>query len=222
MLTRQFYHLLFLIILVAGVYVVVQYDEGILSGDLYHVPTSTWFIIAMAFPIVHQVYVLICWRLELYYKLLTRAFGPNVFRSYKIGFFILFAGRMVFIILLAVANRNTFYIPPLLNFAFIGILVLIGSYAFYSVKKYFGMDRAAGLDHFDESISKMVFVKKGIFKYTNNGMYMYAFLLIYIPPFLFLSEASLLVAVFSHLYIWVHYYCTEIPDIKTIYKSTPS
>jgi hypothetical protein len=34
---------------------------------------------------------------------------------------------------------------------------------------------------------------------------------------LLLSQAALLAALFNHLYIWVHYYSTELPDIRHIY-----
>ena len=43
------------------------------------------------------------------------------------------------------------------------------------------MERAAGLDHFDSGIAKLPFVKKGIFRYTPNGMYKYAFMILHLP-----------------------------------------
>ena len=58
---------------------------------------------------------------------------------------------------------------------------------------------------------------KGIFKFTNNGMYYFGFLVLYIPALLLFSKAALLAALFNHLYIWAHYFCTEKPDIKVIY-----
>jgi hypothetical protein len=87
------------------------------------------------------------------------------------------------------------------------------------VGKYFGLKRALGIDHFDPAYRKIPFIRQGIFKYTSNGMYKFAFLLLWAVGLLFLSEAALLVAAFSHLYIWVHYYCTELPDIRRIYDS---
>ena len=80
------------------------------------------------------------------------------------------------------------------------------------------MDRAFGIDHFQPgTIGNESFVKRGIFKYTSNGMYVYGFLILWIPGILFQSEAALIVALFNHIYIWVHYYYTELPDIKIIY-----
>jgi len=63
----------------------------------------------------------------------------------------------------------------------------------------------------------MPLVRKGIFRFTDNGMYLYAFLLFWSIAIYFSSTAALLVALFSHLYIWVHYYCTEQPDMEYIY-----
>ena len=216
---RQIWHILILLFLVAGIMILTQYNKELLSGSLWGIQTKIWFIFALASPIIHQVYVLLCWRLELHYQLLTQKLGQKAFKIFTVGFFILFLGRMIFIIILAASNENTFNLDPFLGYSISGIITIVTVYALYSVKKYFGMKRAAGLDHFDSSIAKLPFVKKGIFKYTSNGMYTYAFLIIYIPAILYQSSASLLVAIFSHIYIWVHYYCTELPDIKTIYKT---
>ncbi|MCB0167803.1 MAG: hypothetical protein KDI79_26490, partial [Anaerolineae bacterium] len=61
--------------------------------------------------------------------------------------------------------------------------------------------------------------RKGIFRFTRNGMYTYGFLLLWVPALWYASLAALGVALFNHLYIWVHYYVTELPDIKRIYGS---
>ena len=155
--------------------------------------------------VVHQIFVLIAWRLELHYKFLTQELGQKAFSIYMLIFFLQFASRMVYLVFLAIANQKSFQIDSTVQFSVIAIISIIVIYAFYSIKKYFGMDRAAGLDHFDSSIASKPLVKEGIFKYTNNGMYSYAFLVFYLPAFIYLSLAALLVAVFSHFYIWVHF-----------------
>jgi len=217
---KQIWHLLILTFLILGIIVITNLENEILIGSFWNVSTKTWLIISLVIPVVHQIYVLLCWRLELHYKLLTHYLGKNAFGIYLVGFFVLFISRFISIILLSEANKNTFNLNSILKYFIISILSLIVIYAFYSVKKYFGYKRAAGLDHFDSSIAQLPFVKKGIFKYTNNGMYMYAFMFIYLPALYYQSIASLLVSVFSHIYIWVHYFCTELPDIKRIYKKT--
>ena len=48
-------------------------------------------------------------------------------------------------------------------------------------------------------------------------MYTFGFLILWILGLVCLSQAALMAALFNHLYIWVHYYCTELPDIYAIY-----
>lgn len=216
---KQLWHLIVLVLLISGIIFRIGKDPSTASGSLWSIQTKIWIATTVAVPVLHQIYVLLCWRFELYHKSLSKTFGKNAFKIYKVGFFILIASRMVFLIILSISNKNTLSLSPFYKYIVITILSIVVVYAFYSVIRFFGMDRAAGLDHFDYSISKLDFVKKGIFKYTNNGMYKYAFLGFYIPGIIWESKASILVALFSHIYIWVHYYCTELPDIKTIYST---
>ena len=37
-------------------------------------------------------------------------------------------------------------------------------------------------------------------------------------PFQSLSAAALCLALFNHLYIWIHYFATERPDMQRIYS----
>jgi hypothetical protein len=66
----------------------------------------------------------------------------------------------------------------------------------------------------------MPFVRQGIFRFTSNGMYLYAFLLSWAIAIGFNSSAALAVAAFSHAYIWVHFYSTEKPAMEFIYTSS--
>jgi len=77
--------------------------------------------------------------------------------------------------------------------------------------------RALGIDHFDPAWRSAPFVRQGIFRFTRNGMYVYGFLLMWVPGLWWGSAAALAVALFNHLYIWVHYYATELPDMARIY-----
>ena len=45
-------------------------------------------------------------------------------------------------------------------------------------------------------------------------MYVFGFLLLWIPALAGRSYAALATALFSHAYIWVHWYCTEKPDLR--------
>ena len=139
---------------------------------------------------------------------------------YVVLFFLLFGGRFISLVALAWMDKgslNLLLVPQ----AIITVLLAVpGLYAMYSVQRYFGMARASGADHFDPKYRDLPLVKEGIFRFTSNGMYIYAFLLFWAIATCFNSAASLIVAAFSHAYIWVHFYATEKPDMDFLYGST--
>jgi len=217
-LKDQHWHLLFLILLLGSVFFYLNNNGSLLQGKFWSMPTSTWLVLAILAPIIHQVYVLICWRLELYYHSLSKSFGAKSFKLYKIGFAILILSRLVTIIILAHSSPKTLNLKTEFAYLLASIFFLLSAYLFYSVFRYFGIDRAFGKDHFHpEEFKNEPFVKQGIFKYTANGMYLCGFFILWIPGLLLLSKAAILVALFNHAYIWVHYYFTELPDMKRIY-----
>ncbi|WP_165798865.1 methyltransferase [Shimia abyssi] len=189
--------------------VVVTFVWGLLGK-----PSCIAFWTAVAFPILHQVWVWLAWRIELKNSAISNTIG---FKGYLITFFVLFSGRFLSLAWLAFQDLGSLG----LNNSAIALLTLClllpGLYAMYSVQRYFGMARAAGGDHFDTRYRNAPLVKDGIFRFTENGMYLYAFLLFWAIAIGFNSSAALLVAAFSHAYIWVHFYATEKPDMEYLY-----
>lgn len=214
---KQLWQLISYLILLGVAYFLVDKGYVSMTGEMWGVSTSTWIILALAAPAVHQLYVVVCWRSELHYKALSRKLGPLAFRLYMIGFFILFASRMVFFILLAVSNHDSLILPSWIFLSCITLFSIISVYAFFSVVRFFGMERAAGLDHFEPKARELPIVRRGIFKFTKNGMYVFAFLIFYLPGLFAHSSAALLAALISHIFIWAHHYFTEVPDMKKIY-----
>lgn len=215
MFEKQGWHYLSLGLLLAGVAMLARGE--LLVGELWGISARQWLWIAIAIAIFHQIFVWLFWRLELHHGLITRWFGEKGFPIYKIGFTILFAGRPISLLLLGLANYKSMSLNPILAYLIAGLLFLPFVYSMYSVAKYFGINRAYGIDHFDPSYREKVFVKKGMFKYTDNAMYKFGFLVLWAIALLTLSKAALLLAAFNHLYIWVHFYFTELPDIRRIY-----
>jgi hypothetical protein len=215
MFEKQGWHFIFLVLLLVGVVVIAQGD--VLIGQLWGVSTLTWLWIAIVVPVVHQIYVWLFWRLELHHVLITRWFGKNGFPIFQIGFTILFGARPLSILFLGMSNYNTLTCSPTLMYVAAVLLLIPGVYTMYSVVQYFGMDRAYGIDHFDSSYRDKPFVKQGMFKYTDNAMYKFGFLILWSIALFTLSKAALLAVIFNHLYIWVHFYFTELPDIHRIY-----
>ena len=133
-------------------------------------------------------------------------------------FFTLFSGRFISVFWLAYVDKGSLKLPFYPQMVFTFLALVPGLYAIYSVKRYFGMVRAAGADHFDESYRNMPFVKEGIFRFTGNAMYVYAFLIFWSFAIGFNSILALIIAAFSHVYIWVLFYSTEKPDMDFIYS----
>jgi len=175
-----------------------------------------WFMIAMSVPIIHQVYVWICWRSELCWKSITKTIG---FKGYVVLFFILIISRLSAIVLCFV-DYGSLYKPDWFTWILAIIIFIPGVYTMYSVKKYFGFLRAAGADHFDPKYRDLPFEKKGIFKWTPNAMYVFAMGI----PFGFAvatgSQSMFVVSIYSYISIWLHYFCTEKEDFKVIYGNS--
>lgn len=180
-------------------------------------PFPAGFWIAVSMPILHQVFVWMTWRLELRSSATSRNIG---FRGYVACFFLLFGGRFLSLFALAWMDRGSLHLQILPRILVTGILAGLGLYAMYSVMRFFGMARAAGADHFDPRYRTMPLVREGIFRFTSNGMYLYAFLLFWAIAVGCDSSAALTVAAFSHAYIWVHFHATEKPDMDFLYSST--
>ena len=213
---KQLRHYILLAVLLAAV-IAVSRREGFAAGSVGGVSTATWLCLALAAAVGHQIYVWFCWRTQLHSSLVTRILGKNAFHYYAAGFifFMLFRGSMI--LLLAIANRNTLDIERLLLTVLAVVIAVPVLYVHYSVVRHFGFRRAMGIDHFDPSYRGAPLVKKGIFRFTNNAIYTYGLLVLWIPGLAFGSRATLLAALFHHIYIWVHYYTTEKPDMARIY-----
>ncbi|QEE18097.2 methyltransferase [Promethearchaeum syntrophicum] len=179
--------------------------------------TLFWVILCLVINVGHQVYVLICWRIQLKSEWITRKFGKLGFNLYIFGFFILFFARFISIAMVSISNQNTLDI----NIVILRTLAIIISipmiYLFYSVLRYFGIKRAAGADHFDISYRSKQLESRGMYRYFKNGMYIFGVLILWIPGLILASQSALLIALFTHIYIWVHYYTVEVPDMQIIY-----
>jgi hypothetical protein len=71
-LRGQIWHFLLLALLLFGLYCVYISDALLGMGSFMNVPNKSWFMLSVSVPIVHQVYVMVFWRLELFHKSVTR------------------------------------------------------------------------------------------------------------------------------------------------------
>lgn len=218
-LEKQWLHALLLAALLTGMVLVAGHD-GVRAGQLWGITTPVWLWLAVGIAILHQLYVWLCWRTQLHATWLTRSLGRLGFPLYAVGFSILGISRVVVVFIVAISNQDTLPVNAIVLKFMAAVILVPAAYLFYSVNRYFGFRRAFGIDHFDKGYRSMPFVRRGIFRFTRNGMYIYGFLLLWVPAFWWASMAGLGVAIFSHLYIWVHYVATELPDMKHIYGET--
>ena len=185
------------------------------TNSFLGISALNWFMIAMSVPIIHQAYVWICWRSELCWQSISNSIG---FKGYVIIFFILIISRLSAIVLCFV-DYGSLYKPGIFAWIISIILFIPGVYTMYSVKKYFGFLRAAGANHFDLKYRDMPFEKRGIFKWSPNAMYVFAIGI----PFSFAvatgSQSMFIVAIYTYISIWLHYFFTEKEDFKIIYEN---
>lgn len=177
----------------------------------------SWFWLAVGVPIVHQVIVWIVFRLQLGWGTFSRVFGDYDLLVWAVLFLPLLIGRVITVGALAYITSDTLALPKIIALPLAFALLIPAIYTLYSVFRYFGIIRAIGADHFRISYREMPLVKKGAFKWSSDAMYAFAFFLLWSIALFRGSQAALSVALFQHAYIWVHYFCTEKPDMDIIY-----
>jgi len=167
--------------------------------------------------IAHQVIVWLVFRGELGWGVLTRIFGRWDLTFWGLVFMPFLVARPVLIVCLAVADSGSLMLPRWLCLTFGAALLAPTLFTLWSVVRYFGIPRALGGDHFRLRYRRMPMVRAGAFAWTPNAMYLIAFLGLRSIALLARSHVALVVALFQHAYIWVHYFCTEEPDMRLMY-----
>ena len=212
---RQGLHLLALVFLVPICWAFAAPALG--DGEWLGISDTEWFWASVVAAIVHQVIVAFIFRAQLGWSILTRLFGKADMVLWGIVFMPLLFARPLLILGLAVADMGSADLPRWFELTAGSALLIPSIYAGYSVGRYFGIDRALGGDHFRQRYRDMPMVREGAFAWTSNAMYALVFLGLWGIALLTGSLAALAAALFQHAYIWVHYYCTEEPDMELIY-----
>ena len=187
-------------------------------GKWLNLTTKEWFVTALLVPFIHQIYVWFCWRIELYYKKISSIFGERGYKLYSHLFGILVITRFFTLIAVCISDYDSLYIPGFIKYTTAVILLVPALYAIYSVLRYFDIKRIPGEDHFKpQEYKKKPFVKKGMYEDSSNVMYVYVGLIFVGLAVLHSSKAALLITIYSYTAVWIHYFCTEKPDINYIY-----
>ncbi len=216
MFRRQQYHgisLVLLLLLMGG----ILWVPGLTVGRVLGVDTVTWYSITVVLVVMHHVYVWFCWRSELHYQTLTELFGSNGFTVYAVGALFFLMARPILVIVVGVANRNTLWLPDLICWILTAVLALLSTGGICTTLKNMTFQQVLGVDHFYENITKRGLTEEGIFRYVSNPLFTLGMLGMWIPGVIFRSKAALVLGLFQHLYVWVHYLTIERPDIQMLY-----
>lgn len=213
MFERQGLHLALVALLVLAVAVLAgRVDQG---GALFGLPATLWLWFSVGAAIVHQGYVTLAWRAELHHRTITQRFRRNAFILYACGFADLAFWRMLALVLLALANRGVWSLPMGLRLAVSLVLLVPWAWLIVDITRHFGWRRALGSDHF--SPVRPALVREGLWGRIENPIYTLGPLVLYLPGLLLNAPLALLSAAFQHAALWVHWYCTELPDMARIY-----
>ena len=69
---HQAWHFLFIVFFSLVFFIVFEFN-AFLSGQLWGISTSIWALWAISAAVFHHIYVLLIWRLEMYYHILSKS-----------------------------------------------------------------------------------------------------------------------------------------------------
>lgn len=216
-LERQGYHVLAWGVLGAVLWAATLQQESRHAVGAWGLTASEWIAVSWVFAGLSQFWVAFFWRFELHRGAISARLGRAGFLIHRIGYVTLFACRLLPLLAISGATAGTLAIPPWLRIGFMAVTLPPTLWAIHCAVFYFGLDRASGADHFDPAYRKARFEERGIYRYVNNSMYAVALLALYYPGVLDQSALALITAAVHHAFVWVHYYCTEKPDLREIY-----
>jgi hypothetical protein len=213
---RQPLHGILLLALCGGLWLSSRIPAFRITHSSY-ITVGIVVVVSAISALLHQLYVLIFWRLELGFSVITRVFGKSGFTIYSIGFVALLTARLVSIVCSAALNGGTLNLGLPIRLILVGIIGVLNIWGLYSVLRYFGVLRAFGQDHFDPTIRKKGLVRGGAYRYTRNVMYLFILPLFCVPGLLWGSIVATFLGLFHYISVWIHYYCTELPDMALLY-----
>jgi hypothetical protein len=214
----QSQHLLLTLVLVPGALSLAAPALG--DSAWLGLRDEEWVHLLLWAVIAHQVVGWLVFRLQMCFSTFNRLFGDAALVVWGVIFFPFLIARPLLTCAVGWSDSGSLVlIPRSLQVALGLILLLPVGYTLWSIRKYFGVARALGGDHFFAKYRELPLVRDGAFRFSDNAMYSYALLALWSIALLCGSRAALAMALFQHAYIWVHMYCTEDPDLAILYGS---
>jgi hypothetical protein len=215
----QLRHLIALIMLLIILWV---FATPYLGDDVWLGKTDAfWFWGSVSVAIFQQVIGWIVFRAQLGWGFLTKWFGKADLLVWGLLFIPLVIARLLLLLALGIADRGSITLPVSITLPLGFLLLLPAFYTMHSVLRYFGLIRAMGGDHFRRKYREMPLVRQGAYRWSDNAMYAYVFLVLWSMALFTRSQAALALVLFHHAYVWVHFHFTEKPDMELIYPDQP-
>ncbi len=210
----QDWHLVLLALLVSLALTATNRMPHLFAGETLGLSAAAWLWMGVAAAILHQVYITVVWRVQQETRWLTNNLPRLGYAAYLADFTILLAARLAGALLTSIANRGYMDLSGTIRIAApVIIVVVLLAYIFPGpASGYF--KQLAGTGHFNAATKSASPPEQGREKYGDAGMYILLPLAFYIPGLFYASPAGLLLALFNHLYILIHYFCTVHPDTR--------
>ena len=191
------------------------------QGEVRIGSLSTWQWVWFSWILAgnFQFWVALFWRLELYGGRINACMGGAGFQIYRSGYVVFGLLRFLALVPIALTSRQSAAVPSWVSLPFLSVTIPMSLWGLYCAAAYFGITRASGADHFDPAYRRKDLEKRGIYRYIPNVMYTVVVLAVYHPGLVWQSAPALIAAAAHHAFVWVHYFCTEKPDMQVIYGS---
>ncbi|MFO7952985.1 MAG: hypothetical protein R6U91_09325 [Bacillota bacterium] len=219
-LRKQEWHLVLLALLLALTNAGLNFYPNFFFGEFRGISTTSWLWIGVLTAILHQGYMVIVLRTELETRWLSTNAPRLGYLAYMSDYTILVVLRVATIFASGIANREVLAISDPNRLLFIVVLAVPCLWVLYLLARDGNFKQLAGEDYFkpEQDSEDYDYARENIFRSTAITVYSLGPMALYIPGIVFASPAALLLALFNHLYIWVHHFCTELPDREHFYK----
>lgn len=202
-----------LLAVAAGALAVPALDGGRFLGA----DESAWLAWSIGLAVLHQLVVWLGFRAQLGWGVFTRIFGARDLEAWGVLFFPLLLARPLTVLGAGLADAGSLALNAVWSVVLGLVCLALAAATMRTVVRDFGMARASGADHFREDVRRLPFVRTGVFRWSPNAMYTFAFLGLWAIALLCRSHVALVAALFQHAFIWLHWVGTEQPDIALIY-----
>ena len=211
---RQEWHLVILALLLALVNAAVNFYPQFFTGEFWGIGARSWLWLGVMAAVLHQVYIVVVLRTELETRWLTTNVPRLGYLAYLADYTVLLLLRLGILFIAALANRDMLGVTETNRLVLALALAIPCIWALYQLVKGDGLKCLVGADYFNlgNEQDDPDEASEQYFRSTATTVYALGALGLYIPGVIFDSPAALLLALFNHLYIWVHHFSTELPD----------